>query len=105
LRLDDGFELTCRFVILTVGLLSIPTPPRLEGMETVQGRSFHTFYWPHEPVELAGKKVGIIGTGATAIQVIGEIADKVGELTVVQRRPNWSAALHNSPIYDADMAD
>ena len=70
-----------------------------------RGRSFHTFHWPHEPVELAGKKVAIIGTGATAIQIIGEIADKVGELTVFQRRPNWSAPLNNSPISDEEMAD
>ena len=74
-------------------------------MEAFKGRSFHTFHWPHEPVELAGKKVGIIGTGATAIQVIGEIADKVGELTVFQRRPNWSAPLNNSPISEEEMAD
>ena len=74
-------------------------------MEAFKGRSFHTFYWPHEPVELAGKKVGIIGTGATAIQVIGEIADKVGELTVFQRRPNWSAPLNNGPISEQEMAD
>ena len=47
----------------------------------------------------------MIGTGATAIQVIGEIADKVGELTVFQRRPNWSAPLNNSPISDEEMAD
>ena len=105
LRLGDGRELTCRFVVLAIGLLSTPTPPRLEGMERFKGRSFHTFYWPHEPVELAGKKVAIIGTGATAIQMIGEIADKVGELTVFQRRPNWSAPLNNSPISDAEMAD
>src|SRR5437868_884732 len=79
LRLDDGLELTCRFVILAIGLLSTPTLPRLQGIEAFKGRSFHTFHWPHEPVELTGKKVAIIGTGATAIQVIGEIADKVGE--------------------------
>ncbi|MBR1230672.1 NAD(P)/FAD-dependent oxidoreductase [Bradyrhizobium sp. AUGA SZCCT0182] len=105
LRIDDGRELTCRFVILAIGLLSTPTLPRLEGMDTFKGRSFHTFYWPHEPVEMAGKKVAIIGTGATAIQVIGEIADKVGELTVFQRRPNWAAPLNNGPISDEEMAD
>ena len=105
LRIDDGRELTCRFVILAIGLLSTPTLPRLEGVESFKGRSFHTFYWPHEPVEMAGKKVAIIGTGATAIQIIGEIADKVGELTVFQRRPNWAAPLNNGPISDEEMAD
>ncbi len=105
LRIGDGRELTCRFVVMAVGLLSAPTLPRFEGMDSFKGRSFHTFYWPHQPVELAGKKVAVIGTGATAIQIIGEIADKVGELTVFQRRPNWSAPLNNSPISDAEMAD
>ncbi|MDO8397203.1 MAG: NAD(P)/FAD-dependent oxidoreductase [Bradyrhizobium sp.] len=105
LRIDDGRELTCRFVIMAVGLLSAPTLPRFEGMDSFKGRSFHTFYWPHQPVEMAGKKVAVIGTGATAIQIIGEIADKVGELTVFQRRPNWSAPLNNGPISDAEMAD
>jgi cation diffusion facilitator CzcD-associated flavoprotein CzcO len=54
---------------------------------------------------MAGKKVAIIGTGATAIQIIGEIADKVGELTVFQRRPNWAAPLNNGPISNEEMAD
>ena len=105
LKIDDGRELTCRFIIMATGLLSIPTLPRLEGMDSFKGRSFHTFYWPHEPVEMAGKKVAVIGTGATGIQVIGEIADKVGELTVFQRRPNWSAPLNNGRISDKEMAD
>jgi cation diffusion facilitator CzcD-associated flavoprotein CzcO len=105
LRISDGRLLTCRFLVMAVGLLSIPTPPRFPGMETFKGRSFHTFYWPHEPVEMAGKKVAVIGTGATGIQVIAEIADKVGDLTVFQRRPNWSAPLNNGPISDAEMAD
>jgi len=105
LKIADGRELTSRFVVMAVGLLSIPTPPRLKGMEKFKGHSFHTFYWPQEPVEMAGKKVAVIGTGATGIQVIAEIADKVGDLTVFQRRPNWSAPLNNGPISDADMAD
>jgi cation diffusion facilitator CzcD-associated flavoprotein CzcO len=105
LRIGDGRELSCRFVIMATGLLSIPTLPRYEGMDQFKGRSFHTFYWPHEEVELTGKKVAVIGTGATGIQVIAEIADKVGELTVFQRRPNWSSPLNNAPISDKDMAD
>ncbi len=104
-KVRDGRELTCRFVVLAIGLLSAPTLPRLEGVEDFKGRSFHTYYWPREPVDLADKKVAVIGTGATAIQLIGEIADKVGQLTVFQRRPNWSAPLNNSPISDAEMAD
>src|SRR5260370_967613 len=76
-RTGDGRALTCRFLILTLGLLSIPTLPRLEGRERFKGRSFHTFHWPSEPVEMAGKRVAVIGTGATGIQVIGEIAERI----------------------------
>ena len=103
LSVSDGRRLPCRLVIMALGLLSIPTLPRLEGMADFKGRSFHTFDWPHEPVDLSDKKVAIIGTGATAIQVIGEIADKVGELTVFQRRPNWCAPLNNYDVDDAEM--
>ena len=102
---SDGRKFSARFVIMALGLLSIPTLPRVKGLKDFKGQSFHTFDWPHEPVDLSGKKVAVIGTGATGIQVIGEIADKVGELTVFQRRPNWSAPLNNSEISDSEMAD
>jgi len=105
LRLQDQREITCRFVISSLGPLSAPTLPHYEGMDRFEGASFHTFDWPREPVELAGKRVAVIGTGATGIQVIGEIADKVGDLTVFQGRPNWSAPLHNGPISDEEMGD
>ncbi|WP_050403184.1 flavin-containing monooxygenase [Bradyrhizobium embrapense] len=105
LKISDGRTLTCHFVVLGIGLLSAPTMPRVPGIDDFNGLSFHTYYWPHEPVDLSGKKVAVIGTGATGIQVIGEIADKVGELTVFQRRPNWSAPLNNSEISEAEMAD
>ena len=104
LHLDDGRELTCRFLITAVGLLSAPTLPRYEGMDGFQGQSFHTYNWPDEPVEMTGKRVGVIGTGATAVQLIGEIADKVRELHVFQRRPNWCAPLHNGEISAEEMA-
>lgn len=105
LDIDGGEPVTSRFVITAMGVLSVPTPPRYPGMDDFCGESFHTYWWPKEPVELAGKRVGVVGTGATAIQVIAEIADKVGELTVFQRRPNWSAPLNNAPISEAQMAD
>ena len=98
-------ELTCRFLLTAIGLLSAPTMPRYEGLDEFEGPSFHTYNWPEEPVELTGKRVAVIGTGATGVQVIGEIADKVGELTVFQRRPNWCAPLHNGEITAAEMAD
>ena len=104
-KVSDGRALTSRFVVLAIGLLSAPTMPRLEGLDDFKGLSFHTYYWPHEPVDLAGKKVAVIGTGATGIQLIGEIADKVADLTVFQRRPNWNAPLNNSEISDEEMAD
>ncbi len=103
-RTDDGAEASCRFLFTTVGLLSVPTLPRIPGMEDFRGRSFHTYHWPHEPLDLSDKRVAVIGTGATGIQVIAEIADKAGELTVFQRRPNWSAPLNNSRISEAGMA-
>ena len=103
IKVSDGRELRCRVLILALGLLSQPTMPRVEGVEDFQGRSWHTYNWPHEQIDLRDQRVGVVGTGATAIQVIGEIADKVGELTVFQRRPNWVAPLNNSEISPAQM--
>src|SRR5690606_621641 len=98
----DGDEMTGRFLVTGLGLLSAPTLPRVPGREAFKGQSFHTYYWPHEPVELEGKRVAVIGTGATGVQVISAIADKVGDLTVFQRRPNWCAPLNNSPISEQE---
>ncbi|MEM7405652.1 MAG: NAD(P)/FAD-dependent oxidoreductase [Pseudomonadota bacterium] len=105
LRVSDGRTLKARFIVMALGLLSAPTMPRIEGVERFKGPSYHTYHWPQEPVDMTGKRVAILGTGATAIQVIGEIADKVGELTVFQRRPNWAAPLNNSEISVEEMAD
>ncbi len=105
LKLTSGETCTARFVVTGIGVLSAPTPPRYPGMDEFRGDSFHTYWWPKEPVPLEGRRVGVIGTGATGIQVIAEIADKVGELTVFQRRPNWSTPLNNSPISAEEMAD
>ena len=105
LELQNGDNYTARFVITGIGILSVPTPPRIKGMDDFEGDAFHTYWWPKEPVPLAGRRVGVIGTGATGIQVIAEIADKVSELTVFQRRPNWSTPLNNSPISEQEMVE
>ncbi len=104
LDLSDGRTMTCRFLLTAIGLLSAPTMPHIPEMDSFEGQSFHTYYWPHDPVDLTGKRVAVIGTGATGVQVISEIADKVESLTVFQRRPNWCAPLHNSKITDQEMA-
>lgn len=102
---DPTTTLTSRIVVTGIGLLSIPTYPKIEGVGRFEGQAFHTFHWPKEPLDLSNKRVGIIGTGATGIQVIGEIADKVGDLKVFQRRPNWSSPLNNSEISETEMAE
>ncbi len=105
LELQGGECVVARFVITSLGPLSIPTLPSYEGMDEFQGEAFHTYSWPKEPVPLEGRRVGVIGTGATGIQVISAIADQVADLTVFQRRPNWSTPLNNAPISVEEMAD
>ena len=98
---DNGSEVTARFVILATGVLSVPLMPDIPGVERFRGESFHTASWPHDRVDLSDRRVAVIGTGATAVQLITEIAKAVGHLTVFQRTPNWCAPLHNGQI-DAD---
>ena len=102
-RLADGEEVTSRFVLTAMGVLSVPTYPAIEGRDAFEGPSFHTFDWPHEPLDLSGKHVAVIGTGATAIQLIPEVAKEAEHLTVFQRRPNWAAPLNNTPISEEEM--
>ena len=71
----DGREMTGRYLVTCMGILSAPTVPRLPGLDSFAGQSFHTYYWPHEPVRYAGQRVGVIGTGATGVQVIQTIAE------------------------------
>ena len=75
------------------------------GSEMCIRDSFHTAQWPHDEVVFKGKRVGVIGTGATAVQLIQEVAKTADHLTVFQRSPNWGAPLHNGPIEPAEMAD
>jgi cation diffusion facilitator CzcD-associated flavoprotein CzcO len=102
--LEGGERFDCRFLVTAVGPLSADTLPRITGTGRFRGQSFHTYRWPHEPVDFAGKRVAVIGTGATGVQVIQTIAPLVGALTVFQRTPNWCTPLHNRPITEEEQA-
>ena len=103
IALEDGSRHSTRFLVTAIGILSAPTMPNIPGIGTFKGQACHTHSWPQEGVDFAGKRVGIIGTGATAVQTIQEIAKTVGHLTVFQRTPNWCAPLHNGKISEAEM--
>jgi len=97
---EDGYRAHARFLITAVGPISAPVMPNIEGTERFAGASYHTGEWPHEPVDFTGKRVAVVGTGATGVQTIQEVAKTAGHLTVFQRTANWCAPLHNSPIDD-----
>jgi cation diffusion facilitator CzcD-associated flavoprotein CzcO len=101
--LEDGRTYNTRFLVTAIGVLSAATMPRIPGVETFRGQSCHTHYWPKEPVSFAGKRVAVIGTGATGVQTITEVAKTVGHLTVFQRTPQWCAPLHNAKIGKEEM--
>jgi cation diffusion facilitator CzcD-associated flavoprotein CzcO len=103
--LEDGSRYRARFLITAIGVLSAPTMPRIAGVETFKGQSCHTHYWPKDEVSFEGKRVAVIGTGATGIQTIQTVARTAGQLTVFQRTPNWAAPLHNAKITVAEMRD
>ena len=102
---DDGQTVSAQFLIMGTGGLSVPMLPPFPGRERFKGQIVHTAQWPKEGVDLKGKRVGVIGTGATGIQVIQTIADQVGHLTVFQRTPNYTIPMRNPKYDDADRAE
>jgi cation diffusion facilitator CzcD-associated flavoprotein CzcO len=102
--LESGQQARSRFLITAIGILSAYTLPAIPGRDSFSGPAYHPARWPHTPVDFTGKRVGVIGTGATAIQAIPEIAKQASHVTVFQRRPNWAAPLHNSKISPEEMA-
>jgi cation diffusion facilitator CzcD-associated flavoprotein CzcO len=95
---EAGARAQARFLITAVGPLSAYTMPSIEGIDSFEGEACHTARWPHEPVDFSGKRVAVIGTGATGVQVIQEVAKTAAHLTVFQRTPNFCAPLRNRPI-------
>ena len=104
--LEDGSTAITKYLISATGPLSAPTMPSYKGLESFKGESYHSYYWPRDPdgstagkkVDYRGKRVGVIGTGATGVQIITEVAKTAGELYVFQRTPNWCTPLRNSPL-------
>jgi cation diffusion facilitator CzcD-associated flavoprotein CzcO len=96
--LEDGRRMRTQFLVAAVGILSARYTPPFEGIDSFKGESFHTSRWPKEKVDFTGQRVGVIGTGATAVQMIPIIAKEVGHLTVFQRTPNYCAPLRNSLV-------
>lgn len=98
----DCFEV--QFLVSCVGMLSAPKMPNISGREKFKGQLLQTARWPQSDIELSGKRVGIIGTGATGIQVIQTLADKVEDLFVFQRTPQYAIRMNNHPIDSGLMA-
>jgi cyclohexanone monooxygenase len=87
-----------RFVVMATGCLSAANLPDFHGIDDFEGESYHTGAWPHEGVDFTGIRVGIVGTGSSAIQAIPVIAGEAAHLTVFQRTPNYSIPAHNGAM-------
>jgi cyclohexanone monooxygenase len=109
---SDGKAASASYFILATGCLSNARIPDFPGLSDFKGRTYHTGHWPHEPVDFTGLRVGVIGTGSSAIQSIPIIAERAAHLFVFQRTPNFSIPAHNAPLtpettreWKADYAD
>jgi cyclohexanone monooxygenase len=94
---DTGRRLSARYCVMATGCLSVAKDVDIPGIEAFAGEVYQTGHWPEGGVDLAGKRVGVIGTGSSAIQTITDIAPRVAHLTVFQRTPCFSTPAHNGP--------
>ena len=95
---DRGDRATAPFCVMATGCLSVPQEPQIAGLKEFAGNLYWASRWPHQPVSFAGQRVGVIGTGSSAIQAIPVIAEQAGHLTVFQRTPNFSVPACNAPL-------
>ena len=113
---EAEFRTRSRYLITALGALSVPVMPRIDGINDFDGPWFHTSNWPKDwptvddsplagTADFSGMRVAVIGTGATAVQLIPEVAKTVGHLSVFQRNPQWCAPLHNGPIEPEEMEE
>lgn len=102
---DTGETVTTRFVVLATGCMSAVKEPDIPGAGTFAGRALHTADWPHEDVDLTGRRVAVIGTGCSGIQAIPLLAEQAAELTVFQRTPVYALPARNRPLSAAETAE
>jgi cyclohexanone monooxygenase len=95
---SDGKTVTAKYVVLATGCLSNARMPDFKGLKDFRGEIYHTGHWPHHPVDFTGKRVGVIGTGSSAIQSIPVIAEKAKAVTVFQRTANFSIPARNGSL-------
>ncbi len=95
---EAGERFTTKFLITAVGCLSTANVPDISGLESFEGRWYHTGQWPHEGVDFTGKRVGLVGTGSTGIQAAPVIAETAAHLTIFQRTANYSVPARNAPL-------
>ncbi|MFT4714694.1 MAG: cyclohexanone monooxygenase [Candidatus Azotimanducaceae bacterium] len=101
---DNGQSFDAQFCIMATGCLSSTNLPAFEGLDSFAGDWYHTGLWPHEGVDFTGKRVGLVGTGSSAIQTIPQVAKEAGQLTVFQRTANYSIPAHNQDL-DPEFVD
>jgi cation diffusion facilitator CzcD-associated flavoprotein CzcO len=104
-ELQDGSQARCQFLVTAVGRFSSRYVPQYPGLESFAGTWVHTGRWPSEGVDLEGKRVAVIGTGATGVQVIPQVAKVASQLTVFQRTANYCVPIDNEPITPQAMRD
>ena len=95
---EDGGTVVARFCVMATGCLSAPNWPRIKGLGSFAGPTYHTGLWPHRKVDFTGRRVAVIGTGSSAIQSIPLIAAEAARLFVFQRTPNYAVPAHNAPL-------
>jgi cyclohexanone monooxygenase len=95
---DRGDRIIARFCVMATGCLSAGRRPDIPGIDDFQGSQYHTGEWPHEGVDFTGQRVGVIGTGSSAIQAIPMLAAQADSLVVFQRTPNFSLPARNSTL-------
>jgi cation diffusion facilitator CzcD-associated flavoprotein CzcO len=101
----DGGAVRARFLVCATGVLSVPYTPDLPGRESFAGIQVHTGTWPAEGNEVSGRRVAVVGTSSSGVQVVPAIVDDVAALTVYQRSASWCTPLNNRPITAEEQAE